>query len=29
MNVIQGQRPDMAKRHTQQKHKVTKIIYTK
>ena len=28
-NVIHGQRPDMEKRHTQQKHTVTKIIHTK
>ena len=27
-NVMQGQRADMKNRHTQQKHKVTKIIYT-
>ena len=26
---IQGQRPDMENRHTQQKHEATKIIYTK
>ena len=28
-NVIQGQRPDIENRHTQQEHKVTKIIHTK
>ena len=28
MNVIQRQRPDMENRHTQQKHRVTKIIHT-
>ena len=28
-NVIQGQRLDMENRHTQQKHKIIKIIHTK
>ena len=28
-NVIQGQKPDMENRHTQQKHEVTKFIHTK